>query len=108
MAKKKPSAIEKELATLRKEIAALKRSRVGEHPAKRVAADPGPEEPDWEEVEKKCPHCGRKKMVIPDFGLKPPDRHGRRFAQSWCRECRSQTNYHTRAPVYRTRNNPHG
>lgn len=58
----------------------------------------------WFEVEKQCAHCHEVKNVGRDFGVTP--RRGVYYANGWCKECRSATNYHALPRKNRTKNNP--
>lgn len=67
-----------------------KRSRA--RPAKRSKALKG--DINWEEAEKVCPRCSKKKKIVPDFGI-VTIRDVKR-PQSWCRDCRINTSYYKR------------
>jgi hypothetical protein len=61
-------------------------------------------DPKWKNERKVCPHCGRSKVVDPDFGVRVV--RGVERPQPWCRACRSGTNYHNRPRKNRSVNNP--
>ena len=48
-------------------------------------------DPSWNDIKKKCPHCGKTKIVATDFGV--TIRRGIEAAQPWCRQCRANTDY---------------
>lgn len=60
---------------------------------------PKPDATDWTKMKRTCPRCGRTGKVATDFGTKT-GRRGNVTAQSWCRRCRAQTNYHARPRTY--------
>lgn len=62
---------------------------------------PKPDTTDWTKVKRTCPQCGRTGKVASDFGIKK-GRRGNVSAQSWCKRCRSETNYHARPRKYWT------
>lgn len=59
-------------------------------------------EPDWTKVVRTCPQCEKDKKVMPDFGVTSV--RGKRQAQSWCKKCRGEKNYHALPRSYNTRN----
>jgi hypothetical protein len=57
--------------------------------------------PDWKKMERTCPKCGKKGTIDPDFGVRVVrgvERH-----QSWCKECRANTDYTKKPRVYKQR-----
>lgn len=62
--------------------------------------------PKWKDVRKTCPHCGKTKLVVPDFGIVV--RRDWEYAMSWCRDCRGKTNYRKQERRYRTKNGKPG
>ncbi len=54
---------------------------------------------DWTKVVKVCPHCKEEKRAEPDFGVRPV--RGIMRVQSWCNECRANTNYYNKPRTYR-------
>jgi hypothetical protein len=56
---------------------------------------------DWTKVQKTCPRCKCRGAVDPDFGIRQT--RGVPGPQSWCRKCRSTTDYHPRARKYKKR-----
>lgn len=70
-------------------------------PAPRVAIEqPAQPAVDWSREVRTCPKCGHKGKVSSDFGTKTI--RGKESPQSWCRSCRSSTNYHARPRQYKT------
>ena len=65
--------------------------RRGRVPKVRTAAN-------WRDVIHTCPHCGHTGPIDPDFGVKLV--RGIAYKQSWCKNCRQKTNYHTRPRRY--------
>lgn len=57
--------------------------------------------PKWKDVTKVCPNCGKSKNVAEDFGIVA--RRGWEYAASWCRTCRSKTNYKKVPRKYKTK-----
>lgn len=62
--------------------------------------------PKWKDVRKTCPHCGKTKSVIPDFGILV--RRDWEYAASWCRDCRGKTDYRKEERRYKTKNGEPG
>lgn len=60
-------------------------------PAVRVKRKNKEVDPKWETVTKVCPHCEKKKNVAKDFGVIVNKATGVEYANSWCRQCRSQS-----------------
>jgi transposase-like protein len=60
------------------------------------------QERDWSKVMKTCPRCETTKPVDTGFGV-TKERNGGQRAQSWCLECRANTNYHDSPRKYRGR-----
>ncbi len=57
---------------------------------------------EWKGVVSKCPHCNKSGLVLEMFGVHLV--RGIEQKYSWCRECRSTTNYHNKPRTYNTRN----
>lgn len=53
------------------------------------AAGPRKHDPKWDTMKKKCAHCGKTKLVGPDFGV--IHRGDKEYGYSWCKDCRSST-----------------
>lgn len=62
--------------------------------------------PKWKDVRKTCPHCGKTKNVVPDFGIVV--RRDWEYAASWCRDCRGKTDYRKVERRYKTKNGEPG
>lgn len=71
-------------------------------PGKAKRRAPRKPSPEWEGVKKKCPHCGKTKLVVPDFGV--VIKRGVEQSHSWCKQCRSSTHYYNQPRKYRTAN----
>lgn len=54
--------------------------------------------PVFKEGRKHCPHCDKTKLIT-EFGTRM--HRGVETVQSWCRQCRSGTNYHAAPRAYR-------
>lgn len=52
---------------------------------------------------KVCPHCGDTKKVGDGFGIKTL--RNKRYAHSWCYQCRSTTSYNNKPRTYNSKNN---
>ncbi len=61
--------------------------------AKRAREKP---EVDWSKEIRTCPKCGHTGFAEKDFGLYT--KRGKKVAQNWCRNCRSETSNQYRQP----------
>jgi len=65
--------------------------QIGRELATRGTRRPRDASPQFFGMKKKCPHCGKTKDVGKEFGT--VIRNGLEHAASWCKQCRSGTNY---------------
>ncbi|AGC43236.1 hypothetical protein MYSTI_01905 [Myxococcus stipitatus DSM 14675] len=54
---------------------------------------------DWTQVRRTCTNCDHEGPVDPDFGLRSS--RGKPLPQSWCVNCRANTNYRAKPRKYK-------
>jgi hypothetical protein len=68
-----------------------------------TTSEPVPETKDWTKIQAVCPHCGKTKFVLPDFGVRNDRVRKRESRQPWCKQCRATTNYYKKPRKYKRR-----